>query len=64
MINDDILWLLKFYHDQCDGDWEHGNGVQIGTIDNPGWYLKIELSETNLENIEFEITDINRSENS
>jgi Immunity protein 53 len=32
----------------CDGDWEHSSGVSIGTIDNPGWSLDVELAETNL----------------
>lgn len=63
MTNDDLFWLLNWYHKQCDGDWEHGNGVEIGTIDNPGWYLKISLDETELEGRNFLPVDINRSEN-
>lgn len=59
---DNLPWLLKWYQSQCDGDWEHGNGINIGTIDNPGWFLKISLFETELYKKPFEIVDINRSE--
>jgi Immunity protein 53 len=62
-MSDNLLWLLEWYHKQCDGDWEHCNGVKIGTIDNPGWYLKISLDETELQNRDFQQIDINRSEN-
>jgi Immunity protein 53 len=27
-------WLQKWYQSQCDGDWEHGKGIQIGTLSN------------------------------
>jgi hypothetical protein len=63
MTNDDLLWLLEWYYKQCNGDWEHANGIKIGTLDNPGWYLKISLDETEIENRSFHPVDINRSEN-
>lgn len=59
---DNLAWLLKWYHGQCDGDWEHGNGVQIGTIDNPGWFLRISLEETGLQERQFQKIRIDRSE--
>lgn len=62
MINADLLWLLEWYHSQCDGDWEHGNGIQIGTIDNPGWYIKICLEETPLQCRSFNEVKIDRTE--
>jgi hypothetical protein len=62
-MNDSLLWLLEWYHKQCDGDWEHGNGIKIGTMDNPGWYLKISLDETEIQDRNFQIVDVNRSEN-
>ena len=37
----------------CDGDWEHGQGVKIGTLDNPGWLLEISLQGTSLEHATF-----------
>jgi hypothetical protein len=49
----DLAWLSDWYLSQCDGDWEHQNGVEIRTIDNPGWSLKIDLSETSLKDVPF-----------
>ena len=40
--------LQKWYHSQCNGDWEHSYGVEIGTLDNPGWRIIIELADTKL----------------
>jgi hypothetical protein len=35
--DDDLLrWLQDWHAGQCDGDWEHSYGVDIGTLDNPG----------------------------
>ena len=34
-----INWYLKF----CDGIWEHSQGIEISTIDNPGFRIKINL---------------------
>lgn len=62
MHDDNLSWLLKWYSSQCDGDWEHGNGVQIGTVDNPGWYLKICLEDTELQDKLFQKIRIDRSE--
>lgn len=41
--------LMNWYTSQCDGDWEHGEGIIITTLDNPGWRLKINLKGTYLE---------------
>lgn len=38
--------LQAWYLRQCDGDWEHSYGVEIDTLDNPGWVVAIDLSET------------------
>ncbi len=45
----DFLWLLKWYCKHCNGDWEHGTGIHIDTLDNPGWSIKINLEDTELE---------------
>jgi hypothetical protein len=42
--------LHRWYTSRCDGDWEHGSGISIATLDNPGWIIKINLAGTNLEN--------------
>jgi len=46
---DNITWLAKWYGAQCDGDWEHSYGVTIETLDNPGWSIKVDLRDTDLE---------------
>lgn len=43
---DSLTWLQDWYTKQCDGDWEHSNGVQIDTLDNPGWSVNINLQDT------------------
>lgn len=51
-----VEWLIEWYKSNCDGDWEHSYGIRIETLDNPGWSVKIDLSETELENKEFSQT--------
>lgn len=46
--------LQKWYASNCDTYWEHDFGVQIGTLDNPGWDVTIDLKATNLEGKLFE----------
>lgn len=46
--------LCSWYQSQCDGQWEHEWGVEIGTVDNPGWRVKINLQGTDLESSTFE----------
>ncbi|QDT01256.1 immunity 53 family protein [Adhaeretor mobilis] len=41
--------INDWYSAQCDGDWEHSYGVVIETLDNPGWWVKIDLRDTILE---------------
>lgn len=45
--------LSEWYAQQCNGDWEHGRGIRISTIDNPGFALGIDLCETDLESIPY-----------
>ncbi|WP_282178447.1 immunity 53 family protein [Maribacter stanieri] len=45
----DILdWIQDWFKDNCDGDWEHGEVIQITTIDNPGWEVEIDISNTSI----------------
>jgi hypothetical protein len=46
--------LQDWYRDQCNEDWEHSFGVKIDTLDNPGWMVKIDLAETELDGKAFE----------
>lgn len=49
-----ISWLQKWYHQFCNGDWEHNETINIHTIDNPGWYITIDLEGTYCENKSFD----------
>jgi hypothetical protein len=46
MEKDDFLWLQKWYRTHCDGDWEHSRRIHLGTIDNPGWSVTLNLQDT------------------
>jgi hypothetical protein len=46
---DTMTWLQGWYLSQCDGDWEHTHGIEIGNIDNPGWRVAIGLADTALQ---------------
>lgn len=54
MKSDTIRRLQDWYISNCDGDWEHGFGVKIDTLDNPGWSIRIDLEDTPLEGAQFE----------
>ncbi|MGH8524925.1 MAG: immunity 53 family protein [Gammaproteobacteria bacterium] len=45
--------LQRWYAEHCNGDWEHSFGVSIGTLDNPGWSVEIDLAETALQDATF-----------
>ena len=53
-MSDELSWLQQWYSAQCDGDWEHGFGVTIETLDNPGWSVKIDVEGTELAFTPFE----------
>lgn len=57
-----LLWLQNWYASQCNNIWEHGYGIDIGTIDNPGWKVKIDLKETFLDGRDFEKKKLERNE--
>ncbi|EOD6328199.1 Imm53 family immunity protein [Providencia stuartii] len=41
MNNNLITQLQNWYKSQCDGIWEHEYGLDISTLDNPGWRVHI-----------------------
>jgi hypothetical protein len=56
---DELQELQRWYLAQCNGDWEHDRGIQIRTLDNPGWRVQINLASTVLEGVTFsEIADL------
>jgi hypothetical protein len=46
---DELRRLQHWYQMQCNEDWEHTFGIFIETLDNPGWHIRIDLTETALE---------------
>ncbi|MGV9580048.1 immunity 53 family protein [Streptomyces sp. NPDC003509] len=53
-------WLQGWYAAQCNEDWEHEWGIKIDTLDNPGWSVRIDLEETDLEGHDSPRHDLNR----
>lgn len=51
-MNDPLTRLQRWYAGRCDGDWEHQHGVTIGTLDNPGWTLSVDLVDTEWEGLQ------------
>jgi hypothetical protein len=40
--------LARWYAGACDGDWEHQFGIEIQSLDNPGWAVHVDLRGTPL----------------
>jgi hypothetical protein len=45
--------IQSWFESQCDGSWEHQQGISIQSADNPGWIVKIDIRGTQLENKPF-----------
>jgi hypothetical protein len=58
-----LIGLESWFTDNCDGDWEHGWGVRINTLDNPGWSVDIDLAGTLLFGKPFAQVREERAEN-
>ncbi len=41
-----LAWLCDWYKLNCNGYWEHYHGIQIDTLDNPGWTISIDLEDS------------------
>ena len=48
-----ISKIQNWYKINCNGDWEHRYGISISTLDNPGWSIQLDLTETPLEGIDY-----------
>jgi hypothetical protein len=59
---DAIARLQDWYLEECNGDWEHSYGITIETLDNPGWMVKIDLTDTFLQETQIESQIIQRNE--
>ena len=54
--------IQQWYADQCNGDWEHSWGIKITALDNPGWMIDINLTDTKLEEKLYNPVKIERTE--
>ena len=54
--------LQTLFQSLCDGEWEHGEAIEIETIDNPGWRIKLSCRGTYLQLMELPATVIKRTE--
>ncbi len=50
---DAIQSIQTWFLSQCNGDWEHQNGISIVSTDNPGWWVKIDVKQTQLQERSF-----------
>ncbi|MFB8377827.1 immunity 53 family protein [Paenibacillus taichungensis] len=57
-----LKWLQNWYYENCNGDWEHSYGVKIDTVDNPGWSVEIDLTDTYLEDMFFDSVEEERND--
>ena len=55
-------WIESWYLSQCDGKWEHSHGIQIASLDNPGWSVAIDLKDTRLRHAPMETVNKNVSD--
>ena len=58
-----IQRLQHWFIANCDGDWEHGMGITISTLDNPGWLIDINVEGTALAGIIKSPTAVDRGLN-
>jgi hypothetical protein len=61
-MTDRLERLQRLFMSLCDGEWEHGLGITIENLDNPGWTIRIALNGTPFEKLDFESHSIERSE--
>jgi hypothetical protein len=57
-----LTQIQDWYAAHCNGEWEHTWGVKIDSLDNPGWWVKINLIGTELEKADFQPRIEERSE--
>ncbi len=54
--------LCKWFEEQCDGKWEHGSGIALSTLDNPGWRFAVNLRGLVAERLPFQEINIEKDE--
>ncbi len=61
-MDENIKWLLKWLESQYKGSWQGQSVVSLGTLDNPGWILKINIDQTMQQNQAFSEIIIDRTD--
>ena len=51
---DVIRELQNWYASQLNGEWEHSFGITIQSLDNPGWWIKVRLTDQQLSKNSFQ----------
>ncbi len=46
-----LVWIQNWFKTHCDGEWEHGHGIQITTLGTPGWEVEVDISKTSVANM-------------
>ncbi len=62
-LNEDLTWLSYWFRKMCNGSWEYHYGINLRTIDNPGWTFDVNLQETAYSERSFEPVITERSDN-
>lgn len=62
MESDCLRWLEEWLEDNSDGEWEHGQGIRIESLDNPGWMVSIDIGQTPLAGKPFETIKVERGQ--
>ena len=57
-----LQWLMNWYYSNCDDDWEHSYGITIETLDNSGWSINIELTDTDVYGKDFYEINIDKGD--
>ncbi len=57
-----LTWIQAWYATQAAGDWEHGYGISIHSLDNPGWSVRIDIHGTALARRPMDAQSVHRSE--
>ena len=60
---DKLKLISDWFKSNCNGDWEHGYGIKIETMDNPGWKVEVYLYDTELEDKSFDKIMLNNGDN-
>lgn len=48
-MSNNLEWLEDWYQRQCDGAWEHNEGIRLESLCRPGWRLTISLEGTSAQ---------------